>query len=647
MISFFRRALSSWIVLGLFALILVSFLITGQFTNGMGGIDNLAGGGAGVAKVGGYSVSTADAMQRVQTQLTAARQQQPDLDMAAFIRQGGAEQTVDQMVNGFAFEAFARENGMRISPRLVDGELASISAFNGPTGKFDRNTFLGILSQRKLTEAQVREDLARDKYTNALILPAAGATRVPAKMVTPFASLLLESRSGMVGAVPTAAIAPGSPPNDAELNLFYTRQVARYTVPETRIVRYALFDRKRFEGRATATEAQIAAAYKANEATYAGSETRAFTQAILPDQKTATAFAGAVRGGTAFAVAAKSAGSEATTLAAQDQDSFASLTSAALAKAGFAAARGAVLDPQKTAFGWSVVRLDTINPKVTKTLADVRTTLAADISKKNLDGAVADFVTKLENAIADGSTFDDLVKSEGLTVVTTPAVTGSGIALSTPGYKPGPELPRILHDAFLAEPDDDAQVVTLAPGQSFAFVDLDKIIPSTARPLAQIKPQVLSDFMADQASKGARKLADAIAAKVNGGMSLTAAIAAAGIRLPGPQPVGAKRMEIAQAQGKVPPALALMFSMAAHKAKVLEAPNKGGWYIVWLDKITAGNAAAAPGLIQATQQQLARVVGEELVQQFASAIKAQVGVKKNDTAIAGMKRSLTGAAPAQ
>jgi peptidyl-prolyl cis-trans isomerase D len=117
--------------------------------------------------------------------------------------------------------------------------------------------------------------------------------------------------------------------------------------------------------------------------------------------------------------------------------------------------------------------------------------------------------------------------------------------------------------------------------------------------------------------------------------------------LPGPQPVGAKRMEIAQAQGKVPPALALMFSMAAHKAKVLEAPNKGGWYIVWLDKITAGNAAAAPGLIQATQQQLARVVGEELVQQFASAIKAQVGVKKNDTAIAGMKRSLTGAAPAQ
>lgn len=647
MISFFRRALSSWIVLGLFALILVSFLITGQFTNGMGGIDNLAGGGSGVATVGGKTVAMDDAKGRVQAQLTAARQQQPDLDMTAFVRQGGAEQTVDQMINGYAFEAFARQNGMRVNKRLVDGELASIPAFNGPAGKFDQNTFLGILAQRKLTETQVREDLARDKYTNALILPAAGATRVPAKMVAPFASLLLESRAGLVGAVPAAAMAMGSPPNDAELNLFYTRQVARYTVPETRIVRYALFDRKRFEGKAVASEAQIAAAYKANEAIYAGKETRVFTQAILPDQKAATAFAAAVRGGTAFAAAAKAAGSEATALAAQDQESFASLTSATLAKAGFTAVRGTILDPQKTAFGWSVVRLDAINPKVTKTLADVRPTLAADIAKKNLDQAMSDFVTKLENAVSDGSTFDDLAKSEALTVVTTPAVTGSGIAPSAPGFKAGPELPAILHDAFQAEPDDDAQVITLAPGQAFAFYDLDKIIPSTPRPLAQIRPQVLADFTADRASKRARQLADAIAAKVNGGMALPAAIAAAGVKLPNPQPIGAKRMEIAQAQGKVPPPLALLFSMAAHKAKVLEAPNKGGWYIVWLDKITAGNAAAAPGLIQATQQQLARVVGEELVQQFASAIKAQVGVKKNDAAIASMKRSLTGAAPAQ
>ena len=42
-------------------------------------------------------------------------------------------------------------------------------------------------------------------------------------------------------------------------------------------------------------------------------------------------------------------------------------------------------------------------------------------------------------------------------------------------------------------------------------------------------------------------------------------------------------------------------------------------------------------------RELARAVGEEYVQQFAAAIKADIGVKKNDSAIAALKRSLTGA----
>jgi peptidyl-prolyl cis-trans isomerase D len=38
MISFIRNALSSWLVLGLFALILLAFLITGFGTGGTGGL---------------------------------------------------------------------------------------------------------------------------------------------------------------------------------------------------------------------------------------------------------------------------------------------------------------------------------------------------------------------------------------------------------------------------------------------------------------------------------------------------------------------------------------------------------------------------------------------------------------------------------
>lgn len=645
MISFFRRALSSWLVLGLLALIMIAFIVTGVGTPS--GLDKLGGGGSQIAKIGSASIGVNEASERIQSQLDISRQQQPGLDMASFVRSGGADQVLDQMISSRAFNEFGRKNGMVVSQRLVDGEIASIQAFKGPTGAFDRNTFLSVLAQRKLSEGAVRADIARDKMTTSLIIPAAGAARAPAGLVTPYASLLLETRSGQIGFVPSGALPQGAAPTEAELAQFYGRNTVRYTVPETRVVRYAVFDRKRFEG-IQATEAEIAEAYKANSAQYAAKETRVFTQVIVPDQKTAQTIANAARGGATLAAAAKAAGSEATTLAAQDQQGYAGLTSsAAIAQAAFAAPKGATLDPQKSPLGWLVTHVDAINQVGGKSLADVRATLSADIVKRKVDGAIADFVTKIEDEVADGATFDDVVKTEKLTAVTTPALTGSGIAPDVPGFKPGPELQAVLKDAFQADPNDDASVTTVARGQVYAFYDLDRVNSAAPKPLAQIKQQVTADFLTDRASKAAKKIADAIVAKANGGTPFAAAVSGAGIALPGVKPLSARRIDLARAEEKVPPPIQLMFSIPARHAKLLEAPGKQGWYIVWLDKIVPGNAATEPGLVQQTQSELARAVGDEYVQQFANAIKTQIGVKKNDSAIAQLKRSLSGVSTSQ
>jgi peptidyl-prolyl cis-trans isomerase D len=642
MISFFRRALSSWVVLGLLGLIMVAFIVTGVGTPG--GLDQLAGGGTSVATVGRDSIAATDAAQRIEAQLDAERQQKPGLDMAAFVRSGQVDELIDQLINSRGFAEFGRQHGMVISKRLIDGEIANIAAFKGPTGQFDRNTFLGALAQRKLTEQMVRDDVAREKMLNTIIVPAAGAARAPMGLVSPYASLLLETRSGQVGFVPLAAMGVGAPPTEAEIVQFYQRNTGRYTVPETRVIRYALFDRSRFEGKVAATEAEIAAAYKAKEAQFASKETRTFTQVIVQEEAKARAIAAAAKAGTPLAVAAKVNGGEATTLAPQDQSEFAGLSSASLSRAAFAALKGAIVDPQKSGLGWHVIRVDAITTIGGKSLAEARAELSADIVKRKTDGAMADFVTKIEDAVADGSTFDDEIKAEGLTVVATPALTGGGIAPDDRNFSPAPELQPILKDAFQAEPDDDPSVVTIAQGQAYAFYDLDRVIPSAPKPLAAIRQQVTSDFVADRASRAARRVADAIAAKANQGEPLSAAIAASGVRLPAARPVSARRIDVTRAQqGKVPPALALLFSMAPNRTKVLGSPQNDGWFLVRLDKIVPGNAASTPGLAEATQRELSQAIGEEYVQQMASAIRSDLGVKKNDAAIKALKRSLSGA----
>ena len=643
MIAFFRSILNSKLIMGLFALIMLAFVVTGVGT-GSGGLSNLAGGGTRLATVGNKVISEDEAVSTVRSQFEAARQQKPGLDIKQFIASGAVDQVIDQMINGSAMEAFGANHGMIASDRLVDGEIASIPAFHGPTGSFDRNTYLALLSQRKLTERGVREDLGRSKIASMLVIPAGGAARVPTGLIAPYASLLLEAREGQIAAIPANALVSSAAPSDAELKTFYDRNVARYTVPETRIVRYAVFDRKRFEAASAATDAEIAAAYKSKANEYAGKETRVFTQVIVPDEKSATALAAKVRAGTPIIAAAKAAGTEATTLAAQDKPGFASLSSSAVANAAFSAKAGDTLSPGKTALGWFVIHVDKINQIAGKSLTDVRAVLATDIAKGKTERLVADFVTKLDDEVADRKSFDDIIKAEGLTLQTTPSITASGIAPAEPAFKASAGLVPIIRDAFLAETDDDAAVITLVPGESYAFYDLESINPASPKALAQIKAQVAEDFKADRANRAAKQLAETVATAVRNGTGLTQALAATGKPLPSPRPVAAKRLELAQMQGKVPAPLALMFGMARNSAKVLEMPDKQGWFVIKLDRIIPGSAATQPDLMAATAQQMSQVIGEEYASQFVSAIKNDLGVKRNADAIARLKKSLSGSA---
>ena len=305
MLSFLRRFSKSPLGLGIFALILIAFVVTLYEGNGGLGGGSVTGTGGAVATVGGKAVDENELARRVQNQLDGERQRNPEMDMAQFVAAGGVEKTVDLTATGRALEIFAASQGMIASKKLVDGAIASISAFNGPTGKFDQTTFVQVLQQRKLTEAIVRADFGREALTKMLAIPAAGAARVPTGLIMPYASLLLESRTGEIAVVSSEAFMPKTAPTDAELQTFYQRNLVRYTVPERRIVRFARFDKSNVTVKAVATDAEIQAVYAADPA-YAARDKRAFTQFIVPTQAQANDLLAKVKGGMSMADAGKS-----------------------------------------------------------------------------------------------------------------------------------------------------------------------------------------------------------------------------------------------------------------------------------------------------------------------------------------------------
>ncbi len=640
MISFFRNALSSKLVLGFFALIMLAFIVTGVGTD-TGGVSNLVGSASRVAKIGSASLDAREVLPRINIEFEAAREQQPGLELKDFAASGRVDEVINAMIDGRALEEFARRNDMVASPRLIDAEIAGVPAFKGATGNFDRQRFEGFLQQRGLTEAGLRGDIARDKLATMMIIPAGGAARVPVGLVTPYASLLLEGRKGEILEITASALPRGAEPTTQELETFYARNTARYTIPERRVVRYALFDRSRFKDAAQPTAAELQAAYAARSAEFSGKETRVITQVIVQDQAAATALAAKVRGGTAMTAASP----DATTLAAQDKSGLTSLTAAAVADAAFAAKQGDVAGPVKSSLGWHVLRVDAINKVAGQSLDQVRGTLSATIIKEKTERLFADFVTKIDDAVANGATFDDVVKSEKLIAVTTPEVTAGGKSVSQPGYVAPPELEAILKEAFQADADDEATVIPVAGGSADALVDLDTVVPAKPQPFAAIRAQVLSEFLDDRAHREAKRLAETIAAKARSA-GFAAAVSGAGVALPATRPLSARRIQIAQAQGKAPPEYSLLFSMARKSAKVLEMPGKKGWQVVWLDAVIPGNIAEAPELVAVARQQMVRALGEEYVAQFVGAVKADLAVARYPDAVTALKKGLTGQ-PAQ
>ena len=646
MLTFIRRIIYSrfgvigaFILLGLMALSFAAGDVSNLSLPGTGGL-----GSGTVAEVGGDDVTSADLRQLAQGEVEAQRRQQPTFDIAQYLGAGGLEGVLERLVTGRALAAFADEHGVVVSKRSVDGELASIPALLGPTGQFDQAQYENLLAQRRLTDAQVRADIARDIVAQRLTAPQVGASQVAQQLALPYASLLLERRFGQIGFIPYSAVPAGPAPTAPELQAFYGRNVARYTVPERRVVRYAIVTPEQVAARAQPTNAELAQAYAAQRARFAPSERRTVTQVVVAARNAADAIAAKVRGGQSVADAARAAGLEPTTRTAVARDAYASLAGPAVAEAVFAAAEGAVVGPVRGSLGFVVARVDDVAQVAGKTLAEARPELVAELTREKTARALADTQGSIDDALTDNATFDEVVTERRLQAQTTRPLLASGVDPENPAAQPDPRLGPVLQAAFGAEQGDTPQMVPLGPDGSFAVVAVGQVAPAAPRPLAAIRDQVARDFLADRARQAARRVANQVVARSGRGGDLRQALARTGLNVPAPRPLNVLRSQIAANPRGVEPALVLLFSLAPGTAKLLESPGRDGWLVIRLDRVQPGDARGNARLINATRADIGGVIGREYAEQFARATRKAVGVEINRDAVAAVRRELSGQA---
>jgi peptidyl-prolyl cis-trans isomerase D len=221
-----------------------------------------------------------------------------------------------------------------------------------------------------------------------------------------------------------------------------------------------------------------------------------------------------------------------------------------------------------------------------------------------------------------------------------PLVTVNGTSRADAAYKAPPELAPALKTGFEIAPNDPPEIVSLPGDAGYAVVSPAQVVTAAPAPLTSIRDQVTSEWINDQATQRARAAAMQIAAKASGNTSLADAIKSVSVALQPPRPIAARRIQIADAQGNVPPALRILFTTGAGKSQMAPNPQGSGFFVVKTDKITPGNALLSPGLIGQVQGELSQAISQDYAQQFIADLKREMKAKRNDSAIQAFKTRL-------
>ncbi len=641
MISFFRRFFSSKIglplVLAFLALIAVAFA-AGDLSNA-----NFSGisGGDKLAVVGGRNIPLSELPVAANTLLDQVRQQNPTLTMAEFAAQGGLDEVVKQLIDRYTVGEYGRTHGLRAGDNLVNSEILKISAFQGTTGEFDQKAYVAALQARGLTDQTFRRDLEDGLIEQQLLRSAVAAPQLPEKIARQYAALVLEKRKGTIALIPSAAFVPAGNPTEAQLAAWYADNRTQFIRPERRTLRFAVFGADSLKVSAVPSGAEIAERYKRDAAKYAASEKRSVTTFVVPTQDAARTLAARIAGGAAIETVAREAGFTASKLAAQDREALAGATSFAFAQNAFKAARGAVIEPAQGTLGWYVARLDTIESTPARSLAQATPEITETLTGEKRAAAIADRVADIEADIDGGTALADVAKANGLVVETTPGLLANGQVFGDPAKKIVPQLAQVLQTAFQME-ESEPQLAPVADDQ-FVIFEVAKVEEATAPPLAQVREAAIAGWKRAQGSILAKQAADRIIAKVRGGMSIDAAMAAE--NKPGFEREAIdleRRKLLAQQQGRIAPPLVLLFSMAEGTTKSLEGPRDLGWYVVDLEDISTLPLDQEPQLIAQTRQQLGASLAGEYRQQAIAAMAKELGVTRNDAGIATVRKQLVG-----
>ncbi|MBW6399895.1 peptidyl-prolyl cis-trans isomerase [Roseomonas sp. HJA6] len=620
MLTAMRRLAGTWPARLLFLLLLASFLVWG--------IEDIVrnfGRDTAVARVGDESIELPEAQAAARREMARiARQLGNRFEPNEDIRRAVAATALERLIAQYALRNEANHLGLAAPAPVVRDAVFAIPGLRGADGSFSRLVFDSFLRNNDLSEAQflrvMSDEVLREQLSGAIRSGAAA----PQAMSGPLLAWAFERRSAEVVQIARAAMPEPEAPTEAQLRRFQENNAPRFSAPEYREAAVLVLNAETLASEVQVDDAALQAAYDARRAQFDTPEKRIIYQAVVPQEAQARAIAEAWRGGADLAAIEAQARADDGGAADLGPLERSQMPHAAVRDAAFAAPQGGVTDPIQSPFGWHVIRVERIEPAVTRTFEQVRDQLRQELAHERALDLAYERANRVEDALAGGAGLAEAAERFGLTLATaTLSATGQDQE-GQPATLPVPEAqrPELLRAIFAARPGDPPRMSEM--GDAFVAIEIRQVIAPALRPFEAVESAVRDAWVVDARRREAEERAAALMAAVRGGKTMEEAATEAGLTV---QAFGPFSRDPALA-GELPRELvAPIFELKV--GEVTMAPTQAGFAVARLTAITPFDATSDEAAIGRVRAEVEQQMQDELEEQFARAIRDRANVRIN------------------
>ena len=481
-------------------------------------------------------VSSDEFRQRFEQERMQARQQQGEaFDPRQFESAENKRKVLDGLIDEKVLLLAAQRAGVTISDEAVRSYIQSIPAFQ-VDGKFDLTTYqLALSSQMPPRSPEQFDQLVRLSLLQSLIPMGLGTSAfVTEGELERIVQLSGEKRDIEAVILPEPA-EDAAPVADADISAWYESHKSDFMRAETVSIEYVEVMADLLPTSAPADEATLRKRYEDEKARFVEPERRLASHILVRVE------------GAADEAARKAAEAKAASLYEQAKSGadFAALAKANSEDPGsregggdlgwvekgtmvapfeqalFSMKAGEVVGPVQTDFGYHVLQLREVSGGAQVPFEQAREELAREQATADRERAYSALTGRLTDLIYQNpSSLEPAAKEVGLQVHKLGPFNreeASGIAAS-------PEVKRAVFSESLIEDGTASDPIEVSPNHSVVVRVLEHT-PEQARPVAEVREQVIAAVRADRRSKAAEAAALAAVKRLQAGESLAAVAA--------------------------------------------------------------------------------------------------------------------------